>query len=160
MKRVLIETYRGFDIEFDPNDEKFKCICSEDNTKESGSFSAVKKFVDEYKKINQDFKPFWVQPIPGNMFVNRSPLKIIGVRKDGRFMSEDPNGKKGQISDYELLYYMLEKDENKTILNEINELDEKMEEQRIEYSKNRDLLISKLNVVNLQTYKELLKEES
>ena len=56
MSRILIENYRGFDIEFDTNIEEFTCICSKENIKESSSFPAVKKLVDEYKKENSEFK--------------------------------------------------------------------------------------------------------
>ena len=80
MSKILIETYRGFDIEFDTNCEKFQCICTEDNAKESTSFTAVKKFIDDYKKINQDFKPFLVESIPDSYKTEK--LKVIGVRKD------------------------------------------------------------------------------
>jgi hypothetical protein len=45
MSKILIETYRGFDIEFDTNCEKFQCICTEDNAKESTSFTAVKSLL-------------------------------------------------------------------------------------------------------------------
>ena len=110
MSKILIETYRGFDIEFDTNCEKFQCICTEENAKESTSFTAVKKFVDDYKKTNQDFKPFWVEPTPERY--KSGKLKVIGVRKDGRFVAEDSKGNKGQISDYDLKDYMLLKSEN------------------------------------------------
>lgn len=29
MSKILIETYRGFDIEFDTNCEKFQCVCTD-----------------------------------------------------------------------------------------------------------------------------------
>jgi len=38
MSKILIENYRGFDIEFDTQYEKFQCIITEENTKESNSF--------------------------------------------------------------------------------------------------------------------------
>ena len=42
MSKILIENYRGFDIEFETSNEKFQCVCTEDDTKESNSFAAVK----------------------------------------------------------------------------------------------------------------------
>ena len=51
--KVAIENYRGFDIEFDTDHEKFQCIITDGEEKESRSFTAVKKFIDEYRKDNQ-----------------------------------------------------------------------------------------------------------
>ena len=56
MSKILIDNYRGFDIEFETINEKFQCIITDELVKESISFSAIKKFVDEYKKINQDYE--------------------------------------------------------------------------------------------------------
>ena len=67
MSKILIENYRGFDIEFDTQYEKFQCVCTEEDSKESSSFAAIKKFIDEYKKQNADFKPFWVDPNPNSL---------------------------------------------------------------------------------------------
>ena len=55
MSKILIETYKGFDIEFNIDCEKFQCICIDENTKESTSFAPVKRFIDEYIKANQGF---------------------------------------------------------------------------------------------------------
>ena len=103
--KILIENYRGFDIEFDTNHEIFQCICTDEKAKESKSFSAVKKFVDEYKKDNVGFNPFWVELIPEKSYSNLKKAKIIGLRKDGRFICEDAKGQKTYIPDYEILVH-------------------------------------------------------
>ena len=157
MSKILIETYRGFDIEFDTNCEKFQCICTEDNAKESTSFTAVKKFVDDYKKTNQDFKPFWVELIPGSYSYKTDKLKVIGVRKDGRFVAENSKGDKIQISDYSLNEYMLLKPENEIAMNKLSELKAKEEQQRLENNKARKLIISEINIVTLKDYKKQLQ---
>lgn len=155
MSKILIETYRGFDIEFDTNCEKFQCICTEDNAKESTSFTAVKKFIDDYKKTNQDFKPFWVESIPDSYKTEK--LKVIGVRKDGRFVAENSKGDKIQISDYSLNDYMLLKPENEIAMNKLSELKAKEEQQRLENNKARKLIISEINIVTLKDYKKQLQ---
>jgi len=155
MSEILIETYRGFDIEFDTNFEKFKCICTEENAKESTSFTAVKKFVDDYKKTNQDFKPFWVEAIPERY--KSGKLKVIGVRKDGRFVAENSKGDKIQISDYDLNDYMLLKPENEMAMNKLSELKAKEEQQRVENNETRKLIISEINIVTLEDYKKQLQ---
>lgn len=157
MSNILIENYRGFDIEFNTSSEKFQCICSEENTKESISFTAIKKFVDEYKKVNQDFKPFWVEPSPTNFRFGKGKIKIIGVRKDGRFIYEDSNGNKNQLSDYNLPDYILSKPENENGIKLLNELKIKEDKQRIENNETHKQIISTLNIVSLKDYKKTLQ---
>lgn len=99
-KKILIENYRGFNIEFDVNYEKFQCETEDGHSKESQSFSAVKKFIDDFKKANQEFKEFWVEKNPEGFY--GKTLKIIGFRKDGRFVGENEKGDKEQISDHSL----------------------------------------------------------
>ena len=154
MSKILIETYRGFDIEFDTNCEKFQCICTEENVKESTSFTAVKKYVDDYKKANQDFKPFWIEHVPE---YKRGKLKVIGVRKDGRFVAENSKGDKIQISNYDLNDYMLLQPENEMAMNKLSELKAKEEQQRLENNETRKLIISEINIVTLKDYKKQLQ---
>jgi hypothetical protein len=151
MSKILIETYRGFEIEFDTYYEKFQCICTEESTKVSNSFAAIKKFVDDYKKTNQDFKPFWIEPTPDNMYKDKI-LKVIGVRKDGRFIAENKNGEKEQISNCDLSDYMLVKSENEKNLNLLKELKLKEDSQRLENNETRKEIISKINVTTLKEY--------
>ncbi|HEY5588568.1 MAG TPA: hypothetical protein VIK86_06400 [Candidatus Paceibacterota bacterium] len=155
MSNILIENYREFDIEFSTNSEKFQCICTEEDTKESISFSAVKKFIDEYKKTNQNFNPFWVEPLPRSY--KNDKIKIIGVRKDGRFIYEDLKGNKNQLSDYDLKDYMLIKSENQNNLILLNELSIKIKKQSDENIETREKLISTLKIVTLKEFKETLK---
>ena len=155
MSKILIETYRGFDIEFDTNCEKFQCICTEENVKESTSFAAVKKYVDDYKKANQDFKPFWIEPVPERYKMGE--LKVIRVRKDGRFVAENSKGDKIQISNYDLNDYMLLQPENEMAMNKLFELKAKEEQQRLENNETRKLIISEINIVTLKDYKKQLQ---
>ena len=155
MSKILIETYRGFDIEFDTNCEKFQCICTEENVKESTSFAAVKKYVDDYKNANQDFKPFWIEPVPERY--KKGKLKVIGVRKDGRFVAENSKGDKIQMSDYDLDDYMLLQPENEMAMNKLSELKAKEEQQRLENNETRKLIISEINIVTLKDYKKQLQ---
>ena len=159
MSKILIETYRGFDIKFDTEYEKFQCIVTEENTKESSSFAAVKKFVDDYKKENQNFNPFFVEQTATTryMYSKKDTLKIIGIRKDGRFVAEKENGEKVQISDYDLKNYMLVKPENKKILKQLEELKAKEEKQTRENNEARAKIISTLNIITLEEYKDSLK---
>jgi len=155
MSKILIENYRGFDIEFETSNEKFQCVCTEDATKESNSFAAVKKFIDEYKKSNQDFKPFWIEPTPRNSYKEKK-LKVIGLRKDGRFVAENEKGEKEQISDYDLSDYMLLKEENQEHLVALKNEEEKERLRDLEYGQTRKDIIAKMNIVSLKDYKKEL----
>jgi hypothetical protein len=97
--RISIDFYRGWEISFDTEDEKFLAMSEDYNRQEArGSFAAVKKWVDGFLKENEKFVPFdvhtWGRGRCG------PTLKVIGLRKDGRPATEDADGKKGQISDY------------------------------------------------------------
>ena len=52
--KILIELYRDFEIYFDRDEGKFECVITDDRKKESISFSAVKKFIDDYKNSNEN----------------------------------------------------------------------------------------------------------
>lgn len=148
-----IENYRGFNIEFDTEYEKFSCIITDELTKESISFKAVKNFIDEYRKSNQDFKPFWVEAIP-DMYTTTKLIKIVGIRKDGRFISETPKGEKQQVSDYDLAKYMLSKPENEVIMEQYKLTEQLGRKQIAENDRQKKELISKLKIVTLKQYKQ------
>lgn len=157
MSKILIENYRGFDIEFDTSCEKFQCVATDEDVKESTSFTAVKKFVDDYKKINQDFKPFWIEPNPSSYFKSKDKLKVVGIRKDGRFVAENSKGEKQQISDYNLTDYIIFKIENEPILKSLKELNAEDEQQRSANEIRRKQIIKTLNIISLKEFKESIK---
>ena len=110
--RTLITEYRGWEIFFDTDKEEFYTISNEydkDITKKS--FASTKKFVDDYIKENNSFKPILVQKEP-SMFNNGEIIKLIGIRKDGDFMYEDKDGKKQRLSSYNEKDYFLINPEN------------------------------------------------
>lgn len=152
MNKILIDNYRGFDIEFETSNEKFQCIITDELVKESISFSAVKKFIDDYKKTNQEFKPFYVESTPGGYRQNVK-LKIIGIRKDGRFVAENSKGEKIQVSDYDIKDYMIYKKENESGLKLLSDLKEKEAKQGLENDKSRKEIISTINIVTLKDFK-------
>ena len=157
MSRILIDNYRGFDIEFETINEKFQCIITDELVKESISFAAVKKFIDEYKKTNQDFKPFFAEKIPSQYsFDEYKKIKIIGIRKDGRFVAENSEGVKFQISDYDIKYYMIYNPENEKAFGQLLEL--KLKEQRYneEIKMERSLILSTIKINSLVDFKKTL----
>lgn len=150
--RVEIENYRGWDISFNTDTEKFYVQSNEyDKGETKNTYASVKTWVDNFIKDNQSFKPFWVERLE-TKFNNYQKIKIIGIRKDGRFIYEGENGKKEQISDYNESYYILYNEENeiykeqiKVIREEINVLEDKI--------KNIE---SQIKSIQLKNYKKQL----
>ena len=93
---IKIETYRGWEIVFDNNKEVFSTQTI-DYGKESKSYAAIKKYIDDFIKDNNSFEPFQVikKPNRGNKC---TVLKIVGIRKDGLFVNENSKGEKEVIS--------------------------------------------------------------
>ena len=93
--------YRGWEILFKTDEETFMVKNLQDHfEKEKKTFGACKKFIDDYIKNNANFKPVWVQCLP-DMFRGKTKLKIVGIRKDGRFVIENEKGENEQMSSYD-----------------------------------------------------------
>jgi hypothetical protein len=126
--RVLIETYRGFEISFDSSNEKFWYLSERYDTESSSkSFAAIKKGVDDFIKDNKDFKPFWIEN-DLNKNYGYKKLKIIGIRKDGAFVFENSKGEKEQLSKHIESDYILYNEANDELRVDIAELENKVTE--------------------------------
>jgi hypothetical protein len=153
--KVTIEEYRGFEIYFDTDHEVFQCVVADESAKESKSFSAVKKFVDDYKKDNQDFAPFWVDRNPERYYTETRALKIIGLRKDGRFIAEK-NGGRIQVSDHDLSIYVVSLKENERFFTLLSEFESKKEQQRLKNIQEKKRIIAGMKITTLKDYKKNL----
>ena len=91
---VLIQNYRGVDILFDADNERFSYTFDLGSWSQKQSFAACKKSIDDYIKNNLTFEPFVVRSLRSG-----KTLKITGIRKDNRFVY-DLNNTKEQISEY------------------------------------------------------------
>lgn len=154
MSNILIENYRGFDVEFNTTYEKFQCICTDENTKESTSFTAIKKFIDEYKKNNQEFKPFFIQSTPDSY--EKKYYKVVGIRKDDRFIVENKKGEKEQLSNYDLGRFMLVVESNENLIKKLSDLEIEIESKRVSDNERRKLIVSEMKIINLKDYKKSL----
>jgi hypothetical protein len=154
--RTLITEYRGWEIFFDTDKEEFYTVSNQhdkDNTKKT--FASTKKFVDDYIKENNSFKPILVQKEP-SMFNNGEIIKLIGIRKDGDFMYEDKDGKKQRLSSYNEKDYFLINPENDEAFKKIAELEKKRDEIGSEIKEIKKTII-KVDV--RQVKKNLLGED-
>jgi hypothetical protein len=94
-----VDKYRGWEISFDTESEQFSAYSSiYDNEIKKASYATIKKYIDDFIKDNNHFKPFEVWYKPGS---EKGILTIIGIRKDMAFVAENKDGKKFQISKYE-----------------------------------------------------------
>lgn len=154
MEKVLIEEYRGFDIYFDVSSELFQCVCTEESTKESKSFAAVKKFVDEYKKANSNFNPFWVSFLPWGFLHNDSmkTLKILGIRKDGVLVAEKTNGEKIRLDSWDIDQYIVPSRGDQVHLSHVEDLDKEEEELVVKLRARKAEVISKIKGPLLREY--------
>lgn len=145
--QVTIETYRGIEIWFNRDKETFQCdIDSEKSIKQS--YAAVKKYIDDYIKQNNTFKPFKVEGIP-DAWRSTEKLTVTGVRKDNRFIAEKEDGSRVQISEYDEKNYMLLNTENKPLWDLLDEISKQEDELR----KQRKSVIDRFNKVILKDVK-------
>lgn len=123
-----IEDYRGWEISFNTEKETFYAVSDTyDNQNEKRSYASIKKYIDDFIKDNKGFKSFWIEKID---YSGHKKVKVIGIRKDNRFIYEDNKGEKQQLSEYDEKDWYLLNDNNevfyeqiKTVKNKINLLE-------------------------------------
>ena len=113
--KALIETYRGKNIYFDTEEEKFVVDLTDEKFVGKAGFNACKVTIDEYIKINKPFVPFQVR---NNYYGELTTKTIVGIRKDGRFIQEGGS----QFSSYDEGSYMLVDPLDDPIFTKIKEL--------------------------------------
>jgi hypothetical protein len=153
--RVLIENYRGWELMFDTSSEDFYIMSNDYDTQQTKkSYASAKKYIDDYIKENQNFKPIKVQKM-SSIYNSAEVITLIGLRKDGAFMYEDAKGNKQQLSKYSESDYFLVNSENDAIFQELELLykEEKELTAKIEYA------ISKVIKVDVKQIKKNLLGE-
>ena len=149
--KVQIENYRGWNIEFDTEKESFYCHSEQhDKDENKKSFASTKKWIDDFIKENEVFKPIWVETKP--KAYGEIKIKLIGIRKDGRFIYEDAKGEKKQLSDYDEKDYILYDESNEQYKEEAEILYNEMEALRFK----RNLVLDKITGIELTEYKKQL----
>lgn len=141
--RVLIENYRAWEIYFDTDKEEFYTVSNEYDTQQTKkSYASAKKYIDDYLKENQNFKPIKVQKM-SSIYSVGEVITLIGLRKDGAFMYEDGKGNKQQLSKYNESDYFLVNSENDPIFQELELLykEEKELAAKIKYASSKVIKI-------------------
>lgn len=148
---IQIEEYRGFTIYFNKEEDKF--ICDHDAADVQGkkaSYSAVKKFVDDFIKENDTFNPVLLQKRErwGGGALQDDRAKLIGVRKDGRFVAEDEKGDKFQIGRYEMDQWVIFNEDNIEIEKEAREIEFQIDSLR----KKAEITRKRMKAITLEQY--------
>lgn len=150
--KIEIEKYRGFDIEFDTDTELFDALSDfYDKQEYKKSFSAIKKWIDDFVKENQTFQPFYIEKPFWDNYQNKV-LKVVGIRKDGAFVAEDSEGKKQQISKYNEADYIEVVDTNKELANQYREIGQQIDALQVKRKEVKD------KATNLRWLKDIKKE--
>ena len=120
--RVLIENYKSWEIYFDTDKEDFYTVSNEyDKQETKRSYASAKKYIDDYIKENNVFKPIKKKKMP-SMFSDGEVITLIGIRKDKAFMYEDKDGNKRQLSGYNESDYFIVDSKNDVHFKRIAEL--------------------------------------
>lgn len=146
---VKIEDYRGWEISFDTDNETFVAYSNfYDSDVKKQSYASCKKYIDDFIKENTHFKPLIVSAYRRSETLQR--IKIIGIRKDGKFISETPKGK-SSISGYDEKDYFIWDDKYKPIIEEHQRLCKIAD---VAYKAARDYLDANLIVETLEDYRK------
>lgn len=120
--KVKIEDYRGFEMSFDADNEVFYCMSSSFDTETTKkSYAALKKWVDDYIKDNQTFRPVKIMRL--GIGYDAETITLIGCRKDGRFTYNNSKGKLEQLSEYDENRWYLPNDLNTPIIEQMESLE-------------------------------------
>jgi hypothetical protein len=150
--KVLIDNYRKFEINFDTDTDEFYSVSDYYDTEvKKKSFASSKKAIDDFIKANSEFKPFDVVPTYGNSSYKKAG-KIIGIRKDKRFIIQYENGETGQVSEYDEKDYALPNEANEAIYAELNSIQLQIEGMKAK----KDELAKTLQYTLLRDYKKTL----
>ena len=145
--KIEIENYRGWDISFDTDKETFYAQSDEyDRGETKKSFASAKQYIDDFIKDNLEFNPVWIET-PASSYRNQSKIKLIGIRKDKRFIYEGKDGKKEQLSEYSEKGYILSNEANDVPYAELKEC-----------RKRIALILEEINVIKAKIIKVGLDE--
>lgn len=153
--KAEIEIYRGWTISFDTEKETFYCHSEQyDKDENKKSYPATKKWIDDFIKENETFKPVWIETKP-NSYSTKQKVKLIGLRKDGRFVYEDEKGEKQQLSEYNEGDYILYDEKNEKYKTEAARIYNQIDE----LTSERKSILAKITGIDLVDYKKQLLAE-
>lgn len=129
--KTVVDTYRGWEISFDTEKQTFYTVSDHyDRSETKVTYNAIKTFIDDFIKENNVFKPVFVEKM--NSWGEKHSAKLIGIRKDGRFIYEDAKGKQHQVSQYDEKDYFIVNPLNEPIFKAMQNCEDKIQALRDE----------------------------
>lgn len=150
--KINIEEYKGQSIQYDEDDDKFVCsITVEDNFKETKrkSLKDVRKEIDQFIKLNMDFKPF--KALLTANYDRDYTFKLVDVtaiRTDGKLVVNE--GNYIQYFDTKKASKLMKYD--KSVIEESQIIDADFEEHRKAYFNKQKEIHAKLVPVDLTRF--------
>lgn len=156
-----IETYKGQLIEYDDEYDKFICdISIEDKWKTTKrlSLADVRKEIDNFIKLNSDFKPFKVLELNRYGSNDFDVLVVAAIRTDGKFVthSESSNKNKSYSSKEDMKRWM---NYDSEAVRKKNELNKEFEKIRRDYGNKIIELTKSLTPADLSKYEHIINAE-
>lgn len=156
-----IETYKGQLIEYDDSYDKFLCdISTEDKfkTTKRSSLADVRKEIDQFIKLNADFKPFKVLSLDNYDQSDFKIVHVVGIRTDGKFIThEDSNaGYKSYSGKKDIKNWMIYNHETVAAKKELKAIKEAAVSH---YNKSVKELAKKLVPIDLSKYEHIINPE-
>ncbi len=143
--RIHIEEYRGWDIYFNTQTEEFYTISNEyEKQVNKKSFSAAKKYVDDFIKDNINFERVTVVDRSGR------EIDLIGVRKDGAFMCIENGGEPKQFSKYDESSFFVKHETHSLVFEQVREIEKEKKRLDKQIQELRDGLIKTTTVSELR----------
>ena len=151
----VIDNYRGFDIYFNTETEEFYLHSDYYDTQEyKKTYKSAVAYIDLYYKNNENFSPIYVQT-QGSVRASPTFKTIIGIRKDDRFVYEY-EGKKEQLSDYDLKSYFEVNPVNDKVYEKLSKISSDIEKLHVQYKETeRQLVIKPLEDIKKEILKDL-----
>jgi len=149
---IKIEDYKGFEIFYNEDSDKFATTMELNNSvKESkrSSLKALKQEINNFVKLNLEFKPFWILE---NYHDSATPKYVSAIRTDGTFVvsSSDKDNKWSSYIDINTLKKSFVF--SQSYLNQLKDIDLQLDKLRQLRSKTEKELKAKLIPLDLSKY--------
>jgi hypothetical protein len=156
--RYEIETYKGQLIEYDDDYDKFVCdISIEDKFKSSKRLSLkdIRKEIDNFIKLNADFKPFKIIMADrwGSVYVK----DVVAIRTDGKFVVKTDGGT--YSSHLGMKEMMQHKQYDAEIMKKIEKTEQDKKDIIDKYDKQILSLSETLKDLDLSRYEHIINQE-
>ncbi len=159
MSKIEIEVYKGQTIFYDEHSDKFVCdISVEDKSKSTKrqSLKDVRKEIEQFIKLNLEFKPFKVLRMGWAFNVNT----VKSIRTDKKFVLSKPNNKyKDHVSAKDITDIKEYAAYDQDVYEKYLALSDELKKFEGDIKAKQKALLTTLNPVDLSKYEAYLSDE-